>query len=647
MDRQSFLHRAWVVFSVAAARLRFLAVFLAAALVVGYWDNIKNHVDKWTRPPVAPDALALASAGDTEFYCPMHPDVVRAAPGQCPKCGMPLVKRKRGEAVQLPADVLARVQLTPQRVALANVQTTPVELRALERTVRALGVLDYDETRLARLSARVAGRADELFVTFTGQEVKRGDPIYSLYSPEVYTTQREYLLARKRVNELPPGAPADSRADATAVYNASLEKLVLWGVTKEQLDGLDDEFDRAGKVPEHLTVTAPIGGFVVRKDINQGQYVQAGDSPYTVADLRHLWLQLKLYERDVPLVQPGDAVDLTVEAYPADTFRGTVTFKSFQLDPQTRTLDARVEVENADLRLRPGMFAGATVRVPLTPAALRGAPTARATQLADSQPATRPELVDTTRAYDVALGAYLLAHETLTRDKPGGVADRLTEAANALAPLRRDAALSASVERFQKAAAAAKGQSLDALRETFKEASAALIEIGRATGTPAGAPAVKVFRCPMKKANWLQHGGRTANPYYGSEMFDCGSAIETLPRAANKVTPAPAPPRGARQFVLAVPRSAVIDTGSNKIVYAESSPGIFDMKAVTLGPAAGDYYPLLDGLDEGDRVVTVGTFLVDAENRLRPMRVAAGVPGDLPPVQAPATPAGPRPGHVH
>ena len=130
-------------------------------------------------------------------------------------------------------------------------------------------------------------------------------------------------------------------------------------------------------------------------------------------------------------------------------------------------------------------------------------------------------------------------------------------------------------------------------------------------------------------------------------MFDCGSAIETLPRAANKVTPAPAPPRGAPQRVLAVPRSAVIDTGSNKIVYAESSPGIFDMKAVTLGPAAGDYYPLLDGLDEGDRVVTVGTFLVDAENRLRPMPVAAGVPGDLPPVQAPAAPAGPRPGHVH
>src|SRR4051812_8523344 len=142
MDRQNFLQRASVVFRVAAARLRFLAVFLVAALIVGYWDNIKNHVDKWTRPPVAPDALARAAAGEIEFYCPMHPDVIRSEAGACPKCGMPLVKRRRGEAGQLPADVLARVQLTPQRMALANVQTTPVEYRALERTVRALGVLD-------------------------------------------------------------------------------------------------------------------------------------------------------------------------------------------------------------------------------------------------------------------------------------------------------------------------------------------------------------------------------------------------------------------------------------------------------------------------------------------------------------------------
>ena len=99
----TFLHRAWVVTGIALARLRFVAVFLIAALIVGYWDDIKNRVDKWTRPAVAPDSMASASIGTIEFYCPMHPDVVRQEPGQCPKCGMPLVKRVKGQAVRLPA----------------------------------------------------------------------------------------------------------------------------------------------------------------------------------------------------------------------------------------------------------------------------------------------------------------------------------------------------------------------------------------------------------------------------------------------------------------------------------------------------------------------------------------------------------------
>jgi Cu(I)/Ag(I) efflux system membrane fusion protein len=179
----------------------------------------------------------------------MHPDVIRSEAGQCPKCGMPLVKRKRGVPTTLPADVLARVQLTPQRIALAGVHTSAVEPRELSRRVDAVGLLDYDETKLSRLSARVAGRADELFVTFSGQSIKRGGPIYSLYSPEVYTAQREYLLARKRVNDLPAGTSMDTRNDAAAVYNASLQKLVLWGMTTEQLDRLDHEFDETGKSP--------------------------------------------------------------------------------------------------------------------------------------------------------------------------------------------------------------------------------------------------------------------------------------------------------------------------------------------------------------------------------------------------------------
>src|SRR4051812_44340965 len=163
----SFSRKSLAVAEVAFARLRFVAVFLIAALVVGYWDNIKNHWDKWTRP--ASSNTAQEHASDIEYFCVMHTNIVRSAPGDCPICGMPLVKRKKGEAVTLPADVLARMQLSPQRIALAGIATSTIEPRELVRQIHTLGVLDYNETKIARLSAWVAGRADQLFVQFVGQ----------------------------------------------------------------------------------------------------------------------------------------------------------------------------------------------------------------------------------------------------------------------------------------------------------------------------------------------------------------------------------------------------------------------------------------------------------------------------------------------
>jgi len=609
------------------ARLRFVAIFIIVALVVGYWDNIKNYYDKWTRPAVAPDSLVSAAAGDIEFYCPMHPEVVRSQPGQCPKCGMPLVKRNKGQAEQLPADVLARVTLTPKRKALAGIATTAVEYRTLVREIRSVAVLDYDETKLAHISARVPGRADDLFVQYTGQAVKRGDPVYSLYSPEVYTAQRDYLRARKQVNDLAHNSPEQAKMDATAFYNATLQKLVLWGVTQDQLDKLDDEFDRTGKIANNLTVTSPITGIVIKKSISAGDYIQVGAEPYTVADLSKLWLQLKLYERDVPLVQVGDPVDVMVEAFPNQVFTGGVTFKSFAVDPDTRTLDARVEVDNPDLRLRPGMFADAIVHVPMS-VALAGATTRPAAIQPASAPASAP--VSLSMTYHDALASYLEAQKLLSHDKADGVAELLQQSVNKLAMVKDLESVRGSYPRLADSVKAIKAQPIDKIREQFKEISAAMIDIGKAAGTPADDPMVRVFCCPMKKANWLQEGDATANPYYGSQMFDCGSAVESLPKAKPDIIPTR--PHGAAPAgkLLSVPRSAVIDTGRNKIVYVESAPGIYDMHAVKLGPLASahdqseqsmdDWYPVISGLEEGDRVVTVGTFLVDAENRLNPPR---------------------------
>lgn len=603
------MRQVWTVLKVLVARLRFLAIFLVAGLIVGYWDHIKNHVDKWTRPA----NQYVSSDSHEEWYCPMHPQVKRSVPGQCPICNMDLKKREPGELSAVPG----RVQLTPQKLSLAGIATTQASYRPLVREVRALGVLDYDETRLANIAARVAGRADELFLTYTGQSVKAGDSVYSLYSPEVFTAQREYLQARKRVNDLPGDASAEQRADASAVYNASMQKLVLWGISREQLDKLDKEFDSTGKVPTNFVVTSPITGIVVKKEINPGQYLQVGQSAYTVADLSTLWLRAKIYEADIPLVKIGQKVQVLVEAMADQPIEARVTFVAFTLDPETRTLDARIEVPNKELRLRPGMFATAVIR-----AAVQEEKAERPTS--NVQPSTSNE---NAALLQKALEPYLKSSDLLAHDKMEGVSELLEQTVKLLEPVGKDAKLKEAYGRLVAGVKETRGEEMKELRETFKKVSLALIDIAKVTGQPVDAPAVQIFRCPMKdKPYWLQVGADTANPYMGQRMFDCGGPVEGLPKAAPASNGETAAESGAA-YVLSIPRSSVIDTGAHKIVFVQSAAGVFDMREVTVGALSrDDYYPVLGGLKEGDKVVSQGAFLLDSENRLNPSAPATTKP---------------------
>ncbi len=345
-----------LVIKVVELRLRFVALLAATGLAFAYWDTIQNRYEKWMRPAHRAEAAHVGS----EFYCPMHPNVVRDESGSCPICGMPLSKRVKGEKTPLPEGVLARVQLAPMRVRQAGIRTVSVAYGPMSETLTTVGTVDYDERRLKRISSKIKGmaRVERLYVDFNGVEVEAGQPMADLYGAELYQGVRELLLAQKRAQG-PVGRSAGG--DPSEMVGLSTEKLKLMGVTQAQVDAIL----RSGKAEFTLPIVAPIGGHVVRKEVVEGQYVSEGQLMFEVADLHSVWVKAQVYEDQVGLVRVGQEVEATVAAYPGEVFKGKVAFLQPHLDPATRTLEVRYDLANPGHKLRPGFFATVSLKTPI------------------------------------------------------------------------------------------------------------------------------------------------------------------------------------------------------------------------------------------------------------------------------------------
>ena len=203
-----------LVVKVVELRLRFIALMAVTGLIFAYWDMLWNHYDKWMRPTTH----QRVTASGTEFYCPMHPNIVRDEPGSCPICGMPLSKRKKGEKETLPAGVTARVQLEPFRIEQAGIQTAAVSYTPLTETLSTVGTVEFDERRLAHIASKVRGmsRVEKLYVNFTGVDVAEGETLAELYSPELYQAIQELLLAQRSAQQAPERSPRSAgRSSAT------------------------------------------------------------------------------------------------------------------------------------------------------------------------------------------------------------------------------------------------------------------------------------------------------------------------------------------------------------------------------------------------------------------------------------------------
>jgi Cu(I)/Ag(I) efflux system membrane fusion protein len=351
------------VVKVVELRLRFIALMAATALSFAYWDTLWNYYEKYTRP----QGERLAAAADIEFYCPMHPSVVQEQPGNCPICGMPLSKRKKGETTKLPEGVVSRVQLAPFRIAQAGIRTAEASYAPLAESLTTVGSVTFDERRLARISSRLKGmsRVEKLDVNFTGTFVEAGQVLAEVYSPELYQSVKELLLAQERARELPAqGSSPLGRSllgSGDEMVRLAAEKLKLWGITQAQID----EILRTGKAEARMPIVAPICGWVVRKNVFEGQYVAEGDALFEIADLSHVWIVAQVYEDQIALVRVGQAVEATVEAYPGLVFKGKVAFLDPALNSATRTLNVRYDLDNSEGKLQPGMFATVTLKTPL------------------------------------------------------------------------------------------------------------------------------------------------------------------------------------------------------------------------------------------------------------------------------------------
>jgi len=276
----------------------------------------------------------------------MHPQVRLDKPGRCPICGMNLI----------PVSQLSSEQTRVR--SQAGLEVEPIRHRELFKEIRTVGKLDYAESRIAMITARMAGRVDRVYADFTGIQVKKNDHLVAIYSPELYSAQAELFRALEAYEK----SAADQRLFAATVESART-KLRLLGILPEQIE----ELEKSRTQLTHLTIYAPIGGVIIEKSIREQQYVKEGDMLYRIAELDPIWLYLDIYEYDLGWLRFGQSVDVTVEAYPGEVFHGTVVFIDPFLDDKSRTVKVRVNLKNSGHRLKAAMYASATIHVRLRP----------------------------------------------------------------------------------------------------------------------------------------------------------------------------------------------------------------------------------------------------------------------------------------
>jgi len=300
-------------------------------------------------PAVARTIASSDTAARADIYtCPMHPSVRQEGPGKCPICGMTLtpVRRTGGDGQRNEAVF----NVSPAKQQSIGVKYDTARVRPMNRLIRTVGNVEVDERKVEAINLRYAGWIEDLVADFKGKSVSKGDPLFRIYSPEVLSAEREYLLSKSFRNDTAwtvDGILGDEDFDASA-----REKLKLLDLTDDQIDRLA----ASGTAPRTVEVSSPVSGVVLDKMATAGMYVEPGMTLYTIADLSTVWVNAEIYQDDVPEVGVGQDALVTFSQFPGRDFHGRVTFIHPVLDPSTRSVKVRIELPNEKGFLKPAMF---------------------------------------------------------------------------------------------------------------------------------------------------------------------------------------------------------------------------------------------------------------------------------------------------
>lgn len=337
-----------------SSRIHIVIMVIAVALVTIQCGRFGEHAGH----------AAQESGPAIDYYtCSMHPFVHEEKPGNCPVCGMklqPVYQSQGAGDTGVHAAGTVRISLDEER--LLGVRAVPVRRGRLGGEIRTIGRIEIDESRLQHVHTRFDGWIERLFVNTTGQAVRRGEPLFSIYAPALVAAQEEYLLALRAQRALGAAANEEARQQAGRLVDAAHERLHLWNLPDESIA----ELGSAGVAARSVVIRSPVSGVVITRNITAGQQVMPNTDMLIIADLSGVWLVADVFERDLPRLGDGQGVTATFAAVPGREFTGKITFVYPYLDEATRTNRVRITLDNPDRSLKPGLFGDVVIATQAT-----------------------------------------------------------------------------------------------------------------------------------------------------------------------------------------------------------------------------------------------------------------------------------------